>query len=186
MPVNNGRSENAFSEAGDFDVQLFLGDVDDVIDNQTHDAIALGDHKQSLLAIAAHTGAADGDERHQLAAILQNLAAIGNFNVERPDALNARDEFQRQRFRLPRARAENQHRCLVIDGLIVIFRDFVVAHADEIAECARDAVRVHDQNDGAIAQDRRAGEHRDMAQPARQRLHHDLFGIEHAIDHHAE
>ena len=49
-----------------------------------------------------------------------------------------------------------------------------------------DAIGVDDHDDGAIAQNGVAGEHVDVAQLGRHRLDHDLFGVEHAVDHDAE
>ncbi len=50
----------------------------------------------------------------------------------------------------------------------------------------RDAVRVQDHDDAAVAQDRVTGEHLDVAQNGRDRLHNDFLGIEHPVDHDAE
>ena len=54
------------------------------------------------------------------------------------------------------------------------------------AERLGDAVGVDDHDDGAIAQNRIAGEHVDVTQLGRHRLDHDFFGVEHAVDHDAE
>ena len=49
-----------------------------------------------------------------------------------------------------------------------------------------DAVRVDDQDDGAVAQDGVAGEQRDVPQLRRHRLHDDLLGVEDVVDEDAE
>src|SRR5947208_3410539 len=49
-----------------------------------------------------------------------------------------------------------------------------------------DAVRVDDQDHRAVAEDRVAREHRDVAQLGRHRLHDDFLGVEHAVHHDAE
>ena len=53
-------------------------------------------------------------------------------------------------------------------------------------ERLRYSVRVNDHDHRAVAEDGRAGKHRDVPQLRRQRLDHDLFGMEYAIDHDAE
>ena len=50
----------------------------------------------------------------------------------------------------------------------------------------RDPVRIDDHDHRAVAEDGVAGEHRDVTQLARHRLHDDFFGVEHAVDHDAE
>ena len=54
------------------------------------------------------------------------------------------------------------------------------------ADNRAERIRVDDHDHAAIAQNGIAGEHGDIAQQARHRLHHDFLGAEHAIDQHAE
>jgi hypothetical protein len=49
-----------------------------------------------------------------------------------------------------------------------------------------DAVGVQDHDDAAVAQDRVAREHLDMAQDRSHRLDDDFLGVEHAVDDDAE
>ena len=59
-------------------------------------------------------------------------------------------------------------------------------HASTAAIAAGQSVRIDDHDHAAVAENGVAGEHPDIAQQARHRLDHDLFGMEHAVDKHAK
>src|SRR5712675_1340462 len=67
----------------------------------------------------------------------------------------------------------------------ILVGDAVVGRAGG-AQSFSNAVGVDDHDDGAIAQNGVAGKHLDVAQFGRHRLDHDLFGVEHAVDHDAK
>ena len=99
-------------------------------------------------------------------------------------------ERQRHRFRPLRAGAEHQERDGVFAGgflaLLEFGRIIGLRRLRGAAERLRDAIRVDDHDDRAVAENGGAGKHRDMPQLRRHRLDHDLLGVQHAVDHRAE
>jgi hypothetical protein len=54
------------------------------------------------------------------------------------------------------------------------------------ADHAGDAVRIHDEDDRSVAEDRVAGEERDVPELRAHRLHDNLLGVEDAVNEEAE
>ena len=67
--------------AADLDVEPFLDDVDDLVDDEAHGAAVIGEHQDRLGALARDGDALHGDERHQLLAVLHHVAAVGELDL---------------------------------------------------------------------------------------------------------
>ena len=69
-------------------------------------------------------------------------------------------------------------------ALIQVFRRGLLAQLrrGRRSERARNPVRIDDHDHRAIAKNGIAAEHRDVPQPARHRLHHNLFRVEDGVD----
>ena len=114
---------------------------------------------------------------------------FGGLDLADVDLLEAGHQRQQHRARLRRAGAEHQHR--LDAGIVVLPVGLLpgrggIALDDHVSDRLGDAVRLDDHDHRAVAQDRIAGEQGDMAKLARHRLHHDLLGVEHRVDHDAE
>src|SRR4029077_3538407 len=112
---------------------------------------------------------------------------VGGFDTPAVDLLEAGNERQQHRLGLLRAGAKNQQRRQIVfdDG-------FGLADLDLLAlrryppERLRYSVRVNDHDYRAVAKNGRAGKDREMPQLRGERLDHDFFGVEYAVDHNAE
>ena len=87
LALDHGRAENAGGGSADLDVEPFLDDVDDLVDDEAHGAAVIGEHQDRLGALARDGDALHGDERHQLLAVLHHVAAVARTRSCRPGAL---------------------------------------------------------------------------------------------------
>ncbi len=116
LALDHGGAENAGLLARDLDVERVLDDVDDLVDHERHAAHAVGEDEQRLRAVVLDLDAVvDADQRHQLAAILQQVAAVRELDLLGLDLLEPRDERERHRLGIGGAGAEDQQRRLVLD-----------------------------------------------------------------------
>src|SRR6185312_15733027 len=123
---------------------------------------------------------AHADERHQMAAVLDHVPAVRQLDFLCVDFFKSRDERERDRLWLYRSGPEDKQRRARPGrrrrlGLGSLRCGQLRSHIR--AERLRDAVRVDDHDHGAVAENGVPGEHRDMAQFARHRLHDDFFGV---------
>ena len=131
---------------------------------------------------------ADADQRHELAAVLHQVAAVGELDLLAVDLFEARDQRQRHRLGLvasrrgtPAARRSSRPAPVCCASSAVVGR-LRGGGADGL----RDAVRIDDHDHRAVAEDGVAREHVDVTQLGRHRLDDDFLGVEHAVDHDAE
>ena len=130
-------------------------------------------------------------QRHQLAAVLHEVAAVRQFDRAGVDLLEPRDQRQRHRLGLRASRRgtpEARSACSAWRSRARPRRSSrpPLRRLDGAAERLRDAVRIDDHDHRAVAENGVAGKHRDVAKLARHRLDHDFLGVEHAVDHDAE
>src|SRR4051812_37529729 len=190
LTLDHRRAEHARALAGELDVEAFFDNVDDLVDDQRHGAALIGEHQQRLYALAFDLHLIAGrNERDELAAILHERTAARHFDAASVDLLEPRDQRERHGLRLRRPGAEQQQRfgCGLFDlarAVLIVAGDWLAADAS--ADRVSDAVRLDDHDYRAVAEDRVAAEHRDVAKLARHRLHDDFFGMEDAVDHEAE
>ncbi len=176
--------------SADLDVERVVDDIDDLVDHQAHRPAFVGEDQQRLRALALHRHVViDWDERHELAAVLHQVAAVGEFDTADVDFLQPGDERERHCLGLRRARAEHQHG----NGLfgvrgrlrLRLIAD-LAAGARRSAERLGKSVGIDNQDHRAVAENGIAGEQADVTQHGRHRLDHDFFGMEHAVDDDAE
>ena len=115
LALDDRGAEDARHVAADLDVEPVLDDVDDLVDHEAHRASGIGEHQQRLRAFGAHAHVvADADQRHELAAVLHQMAAVGELDLLAVDLFEPRDQRQRHRLGLLRTGAEHEER----DGLL--------------------------------------------------------------------
>ena len=77
MTSYNGRAEHTGVVTTDLDVQAIVDDVDNLVDDKRHGAAAIREDEQWLRPFAFHAYVlAHGDERHQMAAVLNHVTTI--------------------------------------------------------------------------------------------------------------
>ena len=180
-------ADKARTFARDLDVEPLLDDVDDLVDDEAHAPAAIGKHQNRHGAILLELAAVDADERHELIAILHQILAVGGFDAPAVDLLEPGNERQQHRLGLLRAGAKNQQRRQIVfdDGFGLADLD-LLALRRYAPERLRYSVRVNDHDYRAVAKDGRAGKDREMPQLRGERLDHDFFGVEYAVDHNAK
>src|SRR6516165_5042538 len=104
---NERIAEYAGSITRYFDIELFFGDVDDLVDEETDRSAVFREHENRLSGFEA-------EERHQLVAVFHNVSAIGHLDVSAIDLLDPAHERKRYCFRPVRRRAKNQKRDSVL------------------------------------------------------------------------
>ena len=94
LALHDGRAEHTHRfAAADLDIEPLLDDIDDLVDDEAHRTSGVGEHQQRLRAFGAHPDlVADAHQRHQLAAVLHQMAAIGELNFPAVDLFQPRDE----------------------------------------------------------------------------------------------
>ena len=185
---DHGIAEQARTIARHFDVKPVFDDVDDLVDQRPIER-PRSENTRIGCAPSFRAGfAVDAQQRHQLIAILHQMAAVGDFDPAAIDLLEPGDERQRHGLRLLRAGAEQQERNGVLVGVILGLSKSGsrLRRRRGAAERLGDAVRIDDHDDRAVAEDGGTGEHRDVPQLRRHRLDHDFLGMQHAVDHGAE
>ena len=85
-------ADKARTLARDLDVEPLLDDVDDLVDDEAHAPAAIGKHQNRHGAILLELAAVDADERHELIAILHEIAAVGDLDTAAIDLLKAGDQ----------------------------------------------------------------------------------------------
>ena len=128
-------------------------------------------------------------QRHKLIAILYEMTAGGRFNAVAIDLLKPRNERQQNGLGLLRARTEHEKRRQVLTGGVdgIGELDLVGLRGDRGAhERLGDSVRIDDHDHRTVAEDRRAGKGRDVAQLRGGRLDYNFLGVEYAVDDDAE
>src|ERR1700761_2125268 len=189
LPLDDGGAENTFARSSHLDVEALLDDVDDLVDHEPHRTTVVGEHQDRLAAGGADVHPGHLHERHQLLAVLNHRATIGELDLFGHDFFQPRHQTQRHRFRLAGAGAEHQKRSQLLGAAgavgCVLVGNFMTGAAGG-AQRLGNAVGVDDHDDGAVAQNGVTGEHVDVTQLGRHRLDHDFLGVEHAIDHDAE
>ena len=117
------------------------------------------------------------------------MAVARDFDILDLDLFEPGDQRKRHRARRWRTGAENQQRGLfpALHMLVGIGGAFdAEAGRTHRTERGRNAVRIENHDDGAVAENGVAGECVEVAQPRRHRLDHDFLGVEHAIHHDPE
>src|SRR6266851_3820008 len=175
--------------AAPLDRELLLDDVENLVDDEAHRVLAIGEDEDGLAARLADGAAGiDGDERHQLAAVLHDRLLVRVLDTLELDLLEPGDEGQRHCLRPFAAGAEQQEAGTLAAAAGTRHR--LLANAalldGDVAARRRDAVGIENHDDAAVAQDGIAGEHGDVAQDRRDRLDDDFLGVEDAIDDDAE
>jgi len=131
----------------------------------------------------------DAQKRHKLIAILNETAAVGDFEPAAIDLLKLRNQRERYGLGLLRTGAEYQkRRQIFVAGVhIVINVGFLrLRHRGGAAQRLCNPVRIEDHDNRPVTENRGAGKSCDVAQPRRHRLDHDFLGVEHAVDNDAK
>src|SRR5215211_1602904 len=93
LALHHGGADDAGNLACNLDVELLLDDVDDLVDHQTHRTSSIREHQQRLGAFGANTDVAiDAHERHELAAVLDEMTPVGELDLLAIDLLEAGDQ----------------------------------------------------------------------------------------------
>ena len=182
-------AEVPFLVGAELDAELVLDDVEDLVDDEPHGAVAIGEDQDRLASFCLHDIArVDRDQRHELAAVLHDRLAVRFLDLVELDLLEPRHQGQRHRLRAVVAGAEEQQA-----GALAAFvgagcrRLLLDPFLDpQLAARGGDAVGIEDHDHAAVAEDGIAREHRDVAQDRRDRLDDDFFGVEDAVDDDAE
>ena len=165
MSLDHGIAEHARTVAADFDLELVLDDVDDLVDHKPHGAALIGEHQDRLRAFFLQAGfVVDPQQRHQLLAILHKAAPVGDFDAAAIDFLEPRHQRQRHCFRPLRSGTEHEQRHGILVRCGLVFDARIPASACDLrgtAERLGDAVRIEDHDDRAVAENGGAGEHRE-------------------------
>ncbi len=86
LSINDRASHDAVLGGGDFDIQHVLDDVDDLVHQQSHRVVAIGENEDGLPPFGLHfERGIDGDQRHQLAAVLHHVESVGLLHLRHID-----------------------------------------------------------------------------------------------------
>src|SRR5215471_3666871 len=164
----------ASSIGGNFEIEPFLGDVDDLIDEETNRAALFREHKNKLgsFPLDPHLHV-EAKERHQRVAVFRNVSSIGDLDISAVDLLDPAHKRQRHCFWPVRRRTKNQKR----DGVVSCLRFAFGGVGRRFAWRGRGTTKrlckhigVDDQNNRAVAKDGHAGKYCDVPQLRRHRL----------------
>src|SRR5688572_20416734 len=91
LATHDRRAENALLIAADLDIEIFLDDVDDLVDHESHRPAAVGEHQQRLRTLAFDADVVvDANQGHKLAAILHHVATVRELDLAAFDLFQPR------------------------------------------------------------------------------------------------
>ena len=184
---DDGRTNGAVNIRRQFDLKIFLGDIDDFLNHQSHGTIVIRKNQNGLTAFGLPLVIGiERNERHQLPAILNNVLAVRTLDILHVDFLETRDQGQGHGFQFVAARAKDQH-----GGFLVLMADMDAGRFLAVAGAAasrggRNAVGVQNHDYGPVPKDGVAGIELNIAQDRRRRLNDDFFRVEDPVDDNPE
>ena len=154
-PVDDRGADKPRMIGMDLHLELFLDDIDDLLDRQTGGTTAVLEDQYALLAFGLDFRVLQGDEGHQTFTVLDHRLAMHVFDLASIEGLEPRDQAQRHRSKLATATAEDQQR-RAFAGSDVFFLVLVLASIPrriDGADGCGDPIGIEDHNDAAIAED---------------------------------
>ena len=89
---------------------MIFNDIDDLIDNQPHRALSVGEDEDRLAAFALPlVRGVEGYQRHEMATVLHNVLVVRFFGGRHVNVFEPRDQGQGHGLEIFATGAENKH-----------------------------------------------------------------------------